>query len=404
MKLFRRTRGGNSYGAIIDIGSGSVLVAIVHSNPNQSHPHIVWSHREQAPLKNIDSLEQSAKAVMTALVNASMLLDAHGREALRSYDSAARLSHMQCGIGAPWSYTVTKTLNYTQETSFTITEELIDELTRAVQDKISTELEANETLQQLGLQVIDRKPMDMLTNGYRVADPVGEEASQFLLAHANAVTQQHLIDAIEEMHEKLLPDTKMNMTSFALIFHTVTRDIFPNIFDVCLLDITYEATEIGIVRDGVLRYCTHTPFGLYSLVREISTITKVPLAEAYGYLQSEKPYAFMESLPATQVNEIEKVFENYTEKLAELLKETGDELSIPKHISIHTDRYCEGLFVDVVKKAVKRTVKSDPLVKPITGEIISSLYTETTKDGSIKTPKDTALLLSAQFFHITQRG
>jgi Tfp pilus assembly PilM family ATPase len=119
--------------------------------------------------------------------------------------------------------------------------------------------------------------------------------------------------------------------------HCVVRDIFKNAFDSCLVNITYEATEIGIVRDGTLQYATHTPFGSFSLAREIADITSVPLLEAFQSLHNETPYAFMQNLPESQKAEVEKVIEAYTARVADLFHETGDDLSIPKQIFLHAD-------------------------------------------------------------------
>lgn len=403
MSLFGVGKTTNRYGVIIDIGSGSVLTAIVHSDQKQKHPQIIWSHREPAPLRNIDSLEQSAKAVTTALVNASILLDGEGRKALHDYNHGAKLTEMQCSIAAPWSYTVTKTINYSQDEPFNITEELIEELTRTIQTKIETELKEDEALHNFGLEITTRANMDMLSNGYRVANPEGNRAKTFTFSRTSAISQKYLVEAVDEMHDKLFPSTDCRKLSFILMLFRVTRDFFANNYDVCLVDITYEATEIGVVRDGTLSYCTHTPFGLFSLAREISKITNVPLHEAFGYFHTDKPYAFMESLSKAQHEDVEAVFEAYTERINKLFEETGDSLAIPKKITLHADLESESVFVDLIEKAAKRSLKTEPHIIPISKEIIRQTYDASTKNAKETVPADTALLLSAQFFHKQQQ-
>ncbi len=404
MSFFRLGKTANRFGVIIDIGSGSVLTAIVHSDSTKQHPQIVWSHREHAPLRNIDSLEQSSKAVMTALVNASMMLDAEGRKTLHDYDATAKLTEVQCSISAPWSYTITKTINYTQEKPFIVTEELIEELTSTTEAKIEADLKENEALHNLGLQIITRSTMDMLSNGYRVAHPEGNRAKTFSLSRASAISQEYLVDAVNEMNDKLFTAAKGKKLSFILMLYSVTRELLAQNYDVCLVDITYEATEIGIVRDGTLSYCTHTPFGLFSLAREISKITDVPLHEAFGYLHTETPYAFMKNLTKSQHEDVEAVFEAYTEKISNLFHETGDALTIPKKISIHADLASEPVFTDLIEKAAKRSLKTEPHITAISREIIKHTYEASTKDTKVTIPTDTALLLSAHFFHKGEQG
>lgn len=400
MSLFGIRHNNDRYGVLIDIGSGSVLAAIVHSKKNEHHPTIVWAHREHAPLRNIDSLEQSAKAVMTALVNAAMLLDAEGRKALHAYNKSAVLTEMQCGIAAPWSYTVTKTINYTQEVPFEVTKSIIDELLTTVNEKIDSDLKQNESLLNLGLTVITRSTLEILCNGYRVADPYDQKTEQLSIARANVVTQQYLVDAISEMHDKLFPTTNLCSISFILMYYAISKSILKKTYDLCLVDITYEATEIGIIRDGILTYSTHTPFGSFSIAREIAAVTKVPLPEAFGYLHTDKPYSFMTTLSKQQRDEVDAIFEAYTDKVSLLFKETGDELSIPKQISLHSDLSSETFFMDLIQRAAKRAIKAEPFITLTSKEILKQNFQSEQADAEVKLPSDTALLLSAQFFHI----
>jgi hypothetical protein len=399
MSIFGNSESDSRYGIVIDIGSGSVLAAIVHSNIKQKHPKIVWSHREHAPLRNIESIEQSAKSVMTALVNVSMLLDSEGRKALYEYDNKSKIKEFQCSIAAPWSYTVTKTINYNQEKPFTITDELINELIDTIQEKVKNELKENEVLHDLGLQIIARSDVNILSNGYRVKYPKNEKALNISVSHTNAIAQTYLINAIDEIRDRLFAETKPHKISFIIMLFTISRYLLPETYDICLVDITYEATEIGIVRDGSLKYCTHTPFGSFSLTREISAITGVPLYEAFGYLHTDKPYSFIDSLSKSKAEDVNAMFEAYIEKVSALFHETGDSLSIPKNIAIHSDLKSETLFLDLIEKAAKRSIKTNVNIKTITNEIIKQTYEQSTKGAKLLIPEDTALLLSAQFFH-----
>ncbi len=395
MSLFSFSKSTERIGAIVDVGSGSVLVALVSSKINAPQPTIIWSHREHATLRNIDSLDQSAKAVTTALVNALLKFDVEGRRALHEYNKRSSVDEIQCSIAAPWSYTVTKSINYAQDEFFEITDSLITELVRTATQKIEAELAENESVSELGLAIITRTTMDLLANGYRVKQPTGEKTKELSISHATVVAQQYLIDHIEDLRHKIFPSVTIHTISYILILHCVVQDIFKDAFESCLVNITYEATEIGIVRDGTLRYTTHTPFGSFSLAREISDITSVPLLEAFNYLHSETPYAFMETLSETQKAEVEKVIEAYIVRIADLFHETGDDLSIPKQLFLHADLRSEPFFKDIIEKAAKRRLKSDPVIRTITPQLVSDLGLNDPKNLQ----NDTAMLVSVQFFH-----
>jgi Tfp pilus assembly PilM family ATPase len=169
-----------------------------------------------------------------------------------------------------------------------------------------------------------------------------------------------------------------------------------------VVDITDEASEIGIIRDGSLTYSTHTPFGMFSLARELSNCCEIPLHEALGYLRAPTINEVMKHLPESRHEEIRLIFKAYTERLTELLKETGDSLSIPKKILLHVEASFVPLFSTLLSTATHRATRVDHLITPV-----SDLITDTKQRTAIKErlgdyAYDTALLLHAEFFHKQQ--
>jgi hypothetical protein len=336
---------------------------------------------------------------MTALMTAVMELDSTGRKVLAATNPKARISHIQSSISAPWAYTVTKSINYTQEEPFVITKSLIEELIKTTEQKIFDDLKQNETLRELGLKSITATTMSTLANGYRIEEPQDSKATEFSISRANVVAQEPIVEALSENTQKVFAHTTNQKLSFMLMTFSVMRDLLPQIYEIALVDITYEATELGVVRDGSLQYCTHTPFGMYSLAREIAAVLSVPLSEAFGYLHTPEPLAFTESLSEAKKKEIDEIFEAYIERITSLFKETGDELSIPKTIALHVDLNSEPLFLSLIEKAAKRCTKSTPAVTLVTKEIFKQTFDEKATKEFFTHSSDTALLLSALFFH-----
>ncbi len=389
----------NRFGIVVDVGSGSVLTAIVHSQHGKKHPTIVWAHREHIALKTIDSIQQSAKAVMSTLMSAGIKLDSEGRKKLQEYYPNAKLTVAQCSIAAPWSYTVTKTVNLKQDEPVEITESFIDELITAAQKQVEEELKKHSDTVNTGLVVITKATMDLLSNGYRIRDPEGEMATTINLTHATVVAQKYIMNGITEVQRKLFPVSKIKPMSFILMLYCSIRTIKPQIDDVCLADITDEASEIGVVRDGSLKYSTHMPFGMFTLAREISLAAKIPLTEAHGYLRAADIASVKAKLPESSHDQITEIFDKYVEKLAGLLNETGDSLSIPKKIYLHVETSYESLFTFLVERAARSATKIEHLVTSVSGEIVPKEQKEVLAEHIGESVNDTALLLSAEFFH-----
>lgn len=395
MSLFSKKNNGERFGVLIDIGSGSALAAIIHSSEADTSPTIIWHTREHAPLKNIESTAESAKAVTTALMNALLRLDGEGRKAMDAFRKGEKIKEIQCTISAPWSYTVTKNINYKQEEAFQITEALIDELTRTAEEKTANEMEETDSVSQLGLKVVAQTVMSLMANGYVISPSSKGETKELSLVHGSVVTQQYLVDSLQDIKSKLFPEATLKTLSYVMTIYCVSRDLFPHLTEACLVDVTYEATEIGIVREGSLQYSTHTPFGLFSLAREIAEITKVPAHEAFKYLHSETPYSFTETLTESRKAEIETMFEAYIERLSTLFHETGDELSIPKQLVVNTEAGTEAIMKDLLDKAAKRATKSSPGITMITSKLLTKKDTANAENVTA----DTAMLVGARFFH-----
>ena len=374
------------YGAIIDIGSSSVGVAIIASDPLQADPEFIWSHREQMKPKNTDTLETAAKNITTALINAFLAVGASGIRALTEHEKNAHISVLQVAISAPWSYTITKSVSCAQKEPFVITKALVEDLITTAQNQAIEAIDENDFMHKLGLETITRATINIAVNDYNVEDPYKQKAQSLTISHTSVISQQHLLSALEEGSEKVLPKAELERYSFMLIFYCVLKKMTPDTKEVCLVDITSEATEIGIVRDGVLKYVTHAPFGIHTIARDIATLCKIPFEEALSYLQGSTELD--KTLSPMVQEELAIILDTYVEKMSELFLRTGDKLAIPRPLFIHTDTRTEKFFSEHIKKAATKATTTEHGVHLVTRK----LYKETSVE-------DTALLLSAHFFH-----
>ncbi|MFT5037195.1 MAG: hypothetical protein ACI9VM_000772 [Candidatus Azotimanducaceae bacterium] len=374
------------YGAIFDIGSGSVGVAIVASDPTQKHPEIIWSHRERMIFRDAGSANDRTKHITTALVNTMLMLGSKGLMVLQTHEKGASIDLMQVAISAPWSYTITKSVSYTNNGAFVITKQLIKELTNAAQKQALEAINENDIVEKLGLKIITRATIDFSANNYPARDAFGQKAKSVSISHVSAISQNRLLEAITESKEKVIPGAVVERYSFMLMFYCVLRELVPDTSEVCLIDITFEATEIGIVRDGVLKYATHAPFGTYTIARDIAALCDIPKEEALAYILGNT--ALSKTLSADKKAKLQSILTNYEEKITALFKRTGDSLSVPRPLFIHSDMRTEFFYADTIKRAAIEATKGEHGV-----HLVSSKLFENTQTN------DTALLLSAYFFH-----
>lgn len=399
MQLFSKHEPTVRFGAVVEIGSGSVLASIVKSEFGKNHPEIIWSKREYATKRAEIDTAVNAKAVITALMNVVLLLVSEGKAVLKQMHPHAKIEKLQVSITAPWSYTITKVIGYSKELPFEITDALLARLITSAQKRITDDLKENELAAELGLAIMTRATTDIEANDYKIENPRGKMATTLTLTQVSAVAQTYLTDAVADIKLKVFKQADLERSSFILMFHCIIRELYNQLSEYCLIDITYEATEIGVVRGGILRYCTHTPIGISTLARTIVKILDIPLEEAYSFLKEPYHTRAMETISSEKKAALEVVFDEYQNNLAKLFNETGDKLSIPKILFMHGDESVETFFTRQLEAAAKKATNSTHAVHGVTTEILTKNYTAEEKKALLTVSSDSAMLVAAQFFH-----
>ena len=375
------------YGAVIDIGSGSAGVAIIVSDPLETNPKIIWSYRERMVLRDHINLAATEKNITTTIVNAILELGNTGIRALHEYDRKARLDSVLITISAPWSYTVARTATISEKQPFTVSPELIEELTESASAQAKAAVNEDLVIEQLELEVITNTTVGISANGYRIHNPYVSEIEKLTLSQLIGMAEKQLISATREALEKVLPNIEVFMGTFMQFYYQVLNVAHPDTTEICLIDITAEATELGIVRDSILKHTTFIPVGLNSLARDISKLCNLPKEEALGYFRANQSDS-RGLLTAEKQAELDAIVAQYENLVAALFTRTGDTLSIPKTVFLHTDAATEQFFSDILKKATRTATGTKHVIHPITSEFFNP-------DMDI----DTAILLSAHVFH-----
>ncbi len=387
----------DSIGALIEVGSGSVLVGVVVSNPKEQHPKLIWSKREFAPLRDGGSFEDNQKALMTTLLNAAMTLDSEGRTALKAYRSDAEFTLLQVSVSAPWSCTVSKVMSYDRDTAFIITDDLLTELSKKANEGTMAILKDNAEKSAHNLSVMTRAITKVTANGYTTQKPIGKTATQVTLTQISAIADTNLVIQIADLHAKCFPTLPLERYSTMLIFHAIVHELYPDMREYCLIDVTYEATEIAIVRDGVLGYSTYRSVGINTLVRSIASQLQRPTTDTATLLK----YFGTDNDTATEAEKkvIIETLTTYQNTLGEAFHETGDSLAIPKLLFLHGTYEYEQLLDDYIIKAAHATTLGTHAIHTVTKDIIDEHYNTQERNQIFETTTDTGALMSSQFFH-----
>ncbi len=355
MLSFKRGSKTVSYGAIIDVGSGSVGVGILKSDQNEKLPEILFMHREL--IRNAEGTakqEDIARHMREALFSATLVLSKEGLSALRTFDTKAKISRILVTCSSPWAYTLSKKTHYTDKKEFKVTEALINELTHKAETEIEKELEQTSFLGSLGLKVVERATVATELNGYVVHNPINLTAQTLSLSQVTGLVPDEILAAVHEVQEKILTNTEISTHTYMLVAYCVFRDLFPKQDSFTIIDVAGESTEIGIVQNGVLLRSAHTSYGSSTLVRSICKKTKSPPEDVLTFLRALTEKTAKKELHENMTGHLLAYSDTLKETLTELQKDGG----IPNTIILTALPQLESLFKIIIPEITEVTVGS----------------------------------------------
>lgn len=363
--MFEKQRSQREYAALLDIGSGSVTVSIVFSDHTANTAEIVWIHHERHLLKETDT-KFSNKPLLAVLLQAILTLGNEGLATLKTYDSHARIEILQVSVSAPWSYSITKSVRINKDSPFPLSNSLLDDILTTAEKKIATYIDENQIARSLDLTIVTRSIIELKANGYLIDHIPKQEVSSLSLKLSNVIMQDYLHKTICEARDKVLPNAKLQIFSTILQLYYVIQDLHKEMCEYCIINITLEATEIGIVRNGALTYSTHESYGIFNLVKEIAQIQNLPLSEVYAKIQQGK---LLESQSGKTDKAINDILQKYQEKVTDLLQQTGDGFTVPKSVYVHATGNTDNALRPHIELATQRATGFAHIVHILADEI-----------------------------------
>ncbi len=263
MRLFRNAlrilhyKRGNRPVVILDIGSSSVAAAVVSFSDNV--PHIECCVRKYVPFQ--DQVDENRFAPLLGEVLESVIQTIH-KEGLCVSDTFLVPREIVCVLSSPWHDTETLTASFEQQKPFRVTEKVMDNLIAQIESQRgSTE----------GSTIIEDKIIHSALNGYTTQSPLGKTASRISVTFLRSTATTAIHNKVTEVVEKSFGgDIPIEFRSFTLASFSVVRDLFGDVKDCMLVDVTGEVTGMYVVRESVLGDTLSFPYGQNTIIRHIT--------------------------------------------------------------------------------------------------------------------------------------
>ena len=373
-------------GLIVDIGSSSIALAIVVSEIDELQPTIVWTHTEHTPIVADYTLANAGKRIIAALTSVSLEAGGPGLVALAKHDARLRITDTQVSIAAPWSYTVPKKVSYRGDEDFVATASLVEELKETAERETIEQHNNLDLFASLGLETLSGETTQWLANGYAVQDPTGQTVRELTLVHNIAIAQKQLVEAVREVHRTIVPHSSLTITSYMqhmrqnVLANTITEHTYG------LIDVSGDATEVGVVNNGHLAAVINNQWGVNSLVRELSIITQQPTSSALALVQASTD-GNIAGLHDSQQSAWEAVCDTFIQTQSDIIARAAIAAEQPEHYVVHADSSVRSFVLHLMSAAITKNNASS------TVSLVSEKLLE------VVTLDETRLALAVAVFH-----
>lgn len=292
-QLFKKQNPVEQLGLIVDIADDEVLIAVFLSNETAAFPVVLWHHQEG--LSNLNEKDDLESRVKSATIKAFEAFKISGLPALRQKGVSKLPDLIQVSIKAPFSYTVSKNVKFKSDNAFRVTPKLIAELEKKAKAQISNLTETGLFSKDLNLKVVSSNISGINLNGYSTRYPFKSNANEVVLCQSVALASSSIVDAVYSECLKHLPNARVDIDSFMSVYTRAMAVVTPTTEEAALINVTSNYIGMLTVRDSL---------------PQSSFFKKIRLLAATS--------------PAVQ------------SELKEILIESGEGLSLPRNLYVHT--------------------------------------------------------------------
>ncbi len=167
-------------------------------------------------------------------------------------------------MSSPWYLSETKTIKMQEATPFLVTEKLINKATANIVKAYTGEKDNVTVLEQNFLSVV--------VNGYNVIDPIGKKVKDIDINVFTSYARTESVKKIENIISSNFHLNNIHIHSQSLVSFSAIGDLYPNIKDYTVIDVTSALTEVLIIKENILRDTGSFPYGKYFVMENMAKI------------------------------------------------------------------------------------------------------------------------------------
>jgi hypothetical protein len=266
--------------AVIDIRSSSVGAAYAtvdaHNVPRIAHSvRVPLDPHATEPLS--ETLPRTLEAALTALVS-------EGAPRLRALSGRGSVDEVVATFSSPWQTSVVASRSVANDKEFVFTKQL---LAKALAEG-AADMEGKTRVSEMVIAT--------LLNGYEVQNPFGKRVRRAELIILSSFVDTAVMELATKAIRKAFHRHHIRFNAYLPESFTALRDLYPHQRDFLVVDVSGEATDIMLVKHGLVVSMTSMPHGVNEIARAARSVgfssPAVPTGETDGIIKSDNNASF----------------------------------------------------------------------------------------------------------------
>ena len=239
--------------AIIDIRSSSISAGYVVVSPAVA-PHIVHSVYMPLDTHATEPLDEAMVRTLTAILH---MLSSQGSAKLLALTGSGSIDKVLVSVTSPWQNSRIQNIEKKSEKPFTFTKNMLREMTQRVFPETASRKRISELV------------ITTFLNGYETTDPFGRSVETAQVLYLATDIDQHIYESLKTIVKETFHQSHIDIVAFLPALYEVMQSVYPNQRDYLVLDIGSTATDILLVKHGLIVDLTNSEHGVKDILEAV---------------------------------------------------------------------------------------------------------------------------------------